>query len=210
MPKGGERTNSPKPHRYVGRRPSEIVVRSKTVDVELPAEVAPGPAPSRVSTLRRSFTVPLELVAECSSSLRGDSRKSPGHRQRERERQFRERHGDEAESITRQVAEIKARIQKTDRWSRCVLHPGKSNGFLTYWDVVTSVALLWTVFVSPFEAVRRPSDLAPYTSEWRHVVAPPSPRARLALPAQPAEGSIRTRAGLPRRHHLTTSASDCF
>ena len=67
---------------------------------------------------------------------------------------FNEAHGKEVAAKLQQRAQsFKLQITKSDRWSRFVLHPRKrARKFLQIWDGITSLALVYTCFLSPFEA----------------------------------------------------------
>lgn len=68
-----------------------------------------------------------------------------------RKERFEERHGVSAGKYAAQTAAFAKQISDHDRNKKYVLHPMK-NKFLNYWDVVSTIALLWTATVTPFEA----------------------------------------------------------
>ena len=76
--------------------------------------------------------------------------------------QFRQRHGEaSADGFTQQVAEVKAQLRHHERFTRLVIHPGKTNSMLNTWDMVTGLALIYTALLTPFEAAFLPATIGP-------------------------------------------------
>lgn len=71
-----------------------------------------------------------------------------------RQNRFKEAHGKEvAAKLQQRAKSFKLQITKSDRWSRFAMHPRKrARKFLQTWDSITSLALVYTCFLSPFEA----------------------------------------------------------
>ena len=99
-------------------------------------------------------------IARSKGSLKNLARSASGltpqasfRRRREGNKaKFVEKHGEVgAAQYVEQTAQIRMRINQSTRQKRYVLHPGKSK-FLGLWDTLSSLALLYTVFVTPFEA----------------------------------------------------------
>ena len=82
---------------------------------------------------------------------------------------FRDFHGNEgAERFAQEVAAHKLQIRKIERFTKFVLHPGKRNSCLQWWDLVTAAALLYTIIFTPFEAGFLPAriGLAAWRDPW--------------------------------------------
>ena len=74
---------------------------------------------------------------------------------------FAQRHGlVEAEEIRRDIKDVSRMLAKRELWSRWVIIPTK-NKHLARWDVVTSLALIWTATITPFETAFIPPVLGP-------------------------------------------------
>ena len=65
---------------------------------------------------------------------------------------------------TAQIEAIAQRIRENDRQKRFVLHPNK-NKYLPLWDVISTIALLYTAALTPFEAAFIAPVLGP--SAWK-------------------------------------------
>lgn len=72
---------------------------------------------------------------------------------------FNARHGEAAKALQAQTTALAARVGMLGRSSR-VLHPEKTRN-LWMWDVVTSIALLYTATLTPFETAFVPPVLGP-------------------------------------------------
>ena len=87
-----------------------------------------------------------------SRSSRRLTQRSPTHRHM-RTFKFEQRHGiDEAAQIKAQVKAFADFLKNRDRNKRLVMRPTGKNKFLNLWDLITSLALLYTATVTPFEA----------------------------------------------------------
>lgn len=70
-------------------------------------------------------------------------------------------------SIRAQVAAVKASLKAHKAKQRCVLHPDKAQ-WLGAWDLLTSVALIWTATITPLETAFMDTVLGPacWSDPW--------------------------------------------
>ena len=139
---------------------------------------------------KRSTVVPTEDIAEASPSsglkrsdakcytsashMCGGSKKRPLARGQSKKANnaraelFRIRHGNDfANSIQESRKQIEEVLRRQANSSKYVLHPDKTKS-LNRWDVLTSLALLYTATVTPFEASFMPSVVgsAAWNDPW--------------------------------------------
>ncbi len=120
-------------------------------------QMADGSSNHRKHSIMSEMSAPL--------SFRKDSVRQ---QQQQRLERFREIHGSEAESIIALTQRYDWEIKRASRWNRFVLHPGRpgrAGSFLQLWDLVTMLALLYTIFLSPFEAGFLEASIG--TAAWR-------------------------------------------
>lgn len=121
--------------------------------------------PTRVRTsITRSLTVPsLSGMRSCKSRIGLDRQRS------ERKLTFEERMGGaaSAEKYREQVQHIRNHIKLEQRARRRVIHPLRSR-YVPRWDVVTTLALIYTATLTPFEAAFLEPTLGPeaWSSGW--------------------------------------------
>lgn len=83
---------------------------------------------------------------------------------------FNARHGNEkAEDIRQQSTLIADLLRQRQNSSRYVMHPD-TNKWIGYWDVLTSIALVWTVSLRPTNPCHRHAQRGPAFSLARLLV----------------------------------------
>ena len=89
-------------------------------------------------------------------------------RQRRKEA-FNGRHGvEEAEEFRRQIAVYAKMYRESNRHKRFVLHPRRHKRLLSFWDLLTTLALVYTATLTPFEVAFIPPMVGPaaFKESW--------------------------------------------
>lgn len=82
---------------------------------------------------------------------KGTKRSSSSRSKEARQQAFASRHGKEdASKLIAEVSSVRRLLKERDRCKQYVLHPAKDK-CLSWWDLVTTLALLYTATVTPFE-----------------------------------------------------------
>ena len=103
-----------------------------------------------------------------STEYRSSTRRSIDNQTAVRLQRFVQRHGvDVAKTIQRQTSNIRAMLKADQSKTKWVLHPEK-NALLGRWDMLTSIALIYTASLTPFETSFLPPvvGMAAWRDPW--------------------------------------------
>lgn len=137
---------------------------------------APGPAPSPLNFGRdkgkapasASFRLKSPSFKRSPASVHPEQGPAPEYSTKEaRLAKFKERHGENASLYADHAERIRKQLRALDRDKRYVLRPGRSKG-LVMWDAVSTLALIYTAILTPFEAafVSPALGLASWSDPW--------------------------------------------
>ena len=128
----------------------------------------PASAPARFAPEAEQLELPAaSLNSPTSSPVLSSFKQSRSKRHvEERLARFRNIHGSQAETFQRESADFAARLDAGSFGAKrsYVLHPEKTK-ILRWWDLITSIALIYTATLTPLETAFVPPVMGP--SAWR-------------------------------------------